>query len=304
MAVLGKDLALVESCIRRLRGGSQPILARASDGLVYVIKFGNNLQGPNVLFNECAGNELYRACGLPVPEWAVLRVSDSFLDSNRDCWIQTPQGATPASSRLVFRVTRDFMGEGGKRLIEILSRFMIKRVRNQSDFWLAWLIDICAEHVDNRQAIFVEDAEGWLEARFIDHGHLFGGPSADLNKNFRASRYLDLRIYAEVSFETLRNFQNLLQALDVDKLRQGIKAIPAEWSHPSARERYERCLHRLTTASLVQRMIDTIVNDLEQRAETRPGKLGNERKPHSAILRLGLRDAGFGPRSANFPHCA
>jgi hypothetical protein len=302
MAVLGKELALVASYIRSLRGGSQPILARASDGLVYIVKFANNLQGPNVLFNECAGNELYRACGLPVPEWAVLRTSDSFIDRNRDCWMQTPEGRLRPTAGLCFGSR--FMGEGGERLIEILSRFMIKRVRNQSDFWLAWLIDICAEHADNRQAIFVEDAGGWLDASFIDHGHLFGGPSADLNKNFRASRYLDSRIYDEVSFETLRNFQNLLQALDVDKLRQGIKAIPAEWSHPLARKRYERCLHRLTTASLVQRMIDTIVNDLEQRAETRPGKLGDERKPRSAILRLGLQDAGFGPRPAHFPHCA
>lgn len=302
MAVLGKELALVASYIRSLRGGSQPILARASDGLVYVVKFADNLQGPNVLFNECAGNELYRACGLPVQEWAVLRVSDSFLDRNRDCWIQTPGGRLRPTAGLCFGSL--FMGEGGKRLIEILPRFMINRVRNQSDFWLAWLIDICAEHVDNRQAIFVEDAEGWLEARFIDHGHLFGGASANLNRNFRASRYLDPRIYAEVSFEALRNFQNLLQALDLDKLRRGIKTIPAEWSHPSAQERFDRCVQRLKMDSLVQQIIDTITNDREQRAETRPGKLGDERKPRSAILRLGLQDAGFGPRPAHFPHCA
>ncbi len=68
MIALGKDPVVVTQYVRNLRGGSQPILARASDGFLYVVKFANNLQGPNLLFNESAGSELYLACGLPIPE--------------------------------------------------------------------------------------------------------------------------------------------------------------------------------------------------------------------------------------------
>jgi hypothetical protein len=302
MVALGKDLALVASDARILRGGSQPILARATDGLVYVVKFASNLQGPNLLFNESAGYELYRACGLPVPEWFPLQVSDSFLDRNRHCWMQTPEGRLRPSSGLCFGSR--FLGQKGKRLFEILSGSMFKRVRNQSDFWLAWLIDICAEHVDNRQAIFVEGAEGWLEARFIDHGHLFGGPAAELKKNFRASRYIDPRVYAGVSFQALANFQTLLKDLDVDKLRRRIEAIPSEWSQASARERCEGCLQRLKMDSLVQNVIETITNDLERRAETESGNPGGERKRTSAVLRLEIRGAGLGPNCAHHRHRA
>jgi hypothetical protein len=190
----------------------------------------------------------------------------------------------------------------GKRLLEILPGSMFGRVRNQVSFWLAWLIDVCAEHVDNRQAVFVEDAAGWLDACFVDHGHLFGGPTAESNRNFRVSRYLDSRIYSGVSFGALLDFQMRLQGLDLDKLRQRVDAIPSEWSHASARERFDRCLQRLKTDSLVQNVIETIADDLGRRAETEAGYIGSERKPSSAILRPGPQDAGFGRRHAHLPH--
>lgn len=45
--------------LKALRGGSQSILAQANDGQLYVVKFANNLQGKNLLFNEAAGSMLY-----------------------------------------------------------------------------------------------------------------------------------------------------------------------------------------------------------------------------------------------------
>jgi len=302
MIALRKNSVFVTHYVRTLRGGSQPILARASDGLLYVVKFANNLQGPNLLFNESAGSELYRACGLPVPKWGPLEITEDFLDGNPDCWMGTEDGRLRPASGLCFGSR--FLGGDGKRLFEILPGSMFKRVRDPANFWLAWLIDACAEHVDNRQAVFEEDSDGWLDAYFIDHGHLFGGAGADSNRHFRASCYLDRRVYGEVPSEALLDFQNVLHALDADKLRQRIERIPAEWSHASARGRFERCLQRLKMDSLVQHVIDTITYDLERRAETEPGFVGSERNPPSAVLRLGLQDAELGSSYAYHHNCA
>jgi hypothetical protein len=302
MFALGKDSAFVTQHIRNLRGGSQPILARASDGFLYVVKCANNLQGPNLLFNESAGSELYRACGLPVPKWKPLEITNDFLDRNPDCWMETPEGRLRPASGLCFGSR--FVEGNGRRLFEILPGSMFKRVRNRFSFWQAWLVDVCAEHVDNRQAVFVEDADGWLDAYFIDHGHLFGGAGAGSNRHFRASCYLDRRIYGQVPSEALLEFQNVLQALDVDKLRQGIEAIPVEWRHASALEGFERCLQRLSTPSLVQHLLETIIDDLERRTETQSGVVGSERKLPSAVLRLGLQGSGVGPSYAYHPRCA
>ena len=57
MAVLGKKTIAVTRHIQKLRGGSQPILAEASDGRLYVVKFANNPQGANLLFNESMGRD-------------------------------------------------------------------------------------------------------------------------------------------------------------------------------------------------------------------------------------------------------
>jgi hypothetical protein len=290
MSVLVKDVTFVTQYVRNLRGGSQPILVQASDGFLYVVKFGNNLQGPNLLFNESAGSELYRACGLPGPAWIPVVVSDSFLDKNPDCWMQTAEGRLRPSSGLCFGSR--FLGGNGRRLLEILPASRFKRVHNQASFWLAWLIDVCAEHGDNRQAIFEEDAEGWLVASFVDHGHLFGGPKADLKRNFRASRYLDPRIYVRMSSDALLGFQSVIRALDVDRLWQRIEEIPGEWREVSARESFERCLQRLSKPLLVQNVLDTIVDAIERRTEQESGNSGSEQEPNSEVLRLGIPDAG------------
>src|ERR1700679_3063217 len=136
MTAFGKDAAFVTQYVRSLRGGSQPILARASDGFQYVVKFANNLQGPNLLFNESAGSELYLACGLPVSEWTPLRIADSFLDSNPECRTQTPEGRLRPASGLCFGSL--FLGQDDKRLLEILPASMFDLIRNQTSFGLAW----------------------------------------------------------------------------------------------------------------------------------------------------------------------
>lgn len=277
MLALEQEFAVVTEYIRNLRGGSQPILVRAGDGLLYVAKFTNNLQGPNLPFNESAGSELYRACGLAVPSWKPLLVTDSFLDQNPDCWMQTPVGRLRPASGLCFGSR--FMGGDGVRLLEILPGTGFERVRNRASFWLAWLIDICAEHVDNRQAVFVENAEGSLDAFFVDQGHLFGGPKADQVKQFRVSSYLDPRIYPEVSSEKLLDFQRVVGALDTDKLCQTVEALPAGWGRISALDRFARCLQRLSDARLVQNVLETALDTHRERTK---GK---------SVLRSGIQGA-------------
>jgi len=271
------DFALLTRHIRKLRGGSQPILAQASDGLQYVVKFTNNLQGPNLPFNESAGCELYRACGLAGPSWRTLMVTDTFLDQNPGCWIQTPTGHLRPDRGACFGSR--FLGGAGVDLQEILPGTSLRRVRNHQSFWLAWLIDICAEHADNRQAIFVKDDAGWLDAFFVDHGHLFGGPNGELRRHFEASRYLDPRIYQNLPSEDLLSFQRVARSLDVDKLWQSAQLLPDEWKTSSALSKYGQCLGRLSTSRLLQNIVWTMVGAQRQASERMESSVRYERKP-------------------------
>ena len=81
--------------LRRLRGGSQSHLLRASDGASYVTKFQNNPQHLRVLANEMLGTRLGLALGLPMPRVEVIEVSDGLIASTPDLRIQLAGAEMP-----------------------------------------------------------------------------------------------------------------------------------------------------------------------------------------------------------------
>jgi hypothetical protein len=289
MQGLERNFLFLTRYIRNLRGGSQPILAEASDGLLYVVKFVNNLQGPNLLFNESAGSELFHANALAVPSWKPIFISDSFLDHNPDSWMQTPTGHLRPVSGLCFGSR--FLGGDGIRLLEILPGTSFMRVRNRERFWLAWMIDICANHADNRQAIFDEDAEGGLNAHFVDSGHLFGGPKGELHLPFLASRYLDPRIYRSISSTEQCNIRTAAGSIDVDQLWQRIHSLSDDWATAALFESFAECLDKLSNANLLRNILDTMVDAVQRTGEFERNEQQNGRKPPGKVLCPGVQTA-------------
>jgi hypothetical protein len=278
---LGKNFALATEYVRNLRRGSQPVLVRASDGLLYVIKFTNNPQGPNLAFNESMGSELYRVCRLPGPLWKPILITNSFLDKNPDCWMQTPEGRLRPEPGLCF--ASRFLGGDGLRVLEILPGTGFKRVFDREAFWLAWLIDICARHADNRQAIFLQDNRDWLHPFFIDHGHMFGGPKGEQQKSFVASRYLDSRIYGGISSLLCLEFQKVTASVNADQLWQKLKELPDEWKAASAIDGFGQCLNRLAAPDLLRNILATII-DAGQRANEYETSASQRRERPAPVL--------------------
>jgi hypothetical protein len=291
MYALGQDIVFVTRFIRNLRGGSQPILVQASDDLFYVAKFANNLQGPNLLFNEGAGSELYSACNLAVPAWKPLLLTDKFLDENPDCWMVNSEGRLRPQSGLCFGSR--FLGGEGIRLREILPGTSFSRVSNRADFWLAWLIDICAAHVDNRQAVFAEDAKGWLHAFFVDHGHLFSGPNGQHRFHFRASQYLDSRIYMHLASHRIHNLLTIAANQNVDRLWREIQTLPEDWKTTSALKGFAECLGMLSSPRLLEGAIESMVNADEQSDEPKCRGYGKQRQFPKPVLRAGVQAEGL-----------
>jgi hypothetical protein len=260
--------------------------------LQYVVKFSNNLQGPNVLFNESVGTELYQACGLSCPAWKPLVVSDAFLDKNPGAWMQTDDGPRRPQSGPCFG--SHFMGAAPGRILEILPGSAFSRILNRASFWLAWLVDASADHVDNRQAIFKEDTTGALHAFFIDHGHLFGGPDGQRRLPVIASRYLDPRIYPATSRQEFASFQKTLRNLDADALWGRVKALPEDWKTASALEALTRCLQALSDSSRLQALLDRMRFDIEKSTDHSfgPPRIGPAR--HPAPHYPGLQPGAFG----------
>lgn len=262
MCSLEDEPASVTRFFRKMRGGSQAILAEASDGLVYVVKFQNNLQGPNVLLNESIGIQLYKACGLPSSDWKPLAISDQFIDQNTACWMLRNGQPIRPESGLAFGSR--FIGGTGVRLWEILPGSWFQRIQKPNDFWRAWLIDACLGHADNRQVVFQEWNEGSLKPYFIDHGHLFGGPEGTQRPRAAHSRYLDPRLYGKAPIGHLSNYAKTIQELLPDILWSLIQEIPPQWKTPSAVESFACFVGRLSKPGVCSGILEEILQAYSQ----------------------------------------
>jgi hypothetical protein len=258
MARSGRRPAFLTHFVRKLRGASQAILSEASDGLLYVVKFNNNLQGRHVPFNESMGTELYQAAGLPVPQWRPVLLTRSFIDQNPSCWMETPEGKLRPEEGLCFG--SQFLGCEDVRLFEILPASVFKRVLNGDDFWLAWLLDICAIHVDNRQAIFRQNEDYTLDAVFFDHGHMFGGPKGSGDLRFDEPCYLDRRIYSDVSSKLTIALRKAPAKIDADRLWSRLQVEPEDWKSDSALLKFAECLQTLSQSRAIERVVDTMAD--------------------------------------------
>ncbi len=269
--------------IRKLRGGSQPILVRADDGFFYVIKFLNNLQGSNLLFNEALGTELFRGAGLFVPEWRPVYVSEDFLDRNPACWMETENGLRRPMASWCFGSR--YLSLRNTALYEILPAHSFSRIRNRRDFWTAWVLDMLCGHTDNRQALFLERNILSYEAYFIDHGHLFGGAAGGGFPNYMASRYLDPRIYAHdnANVENADKIQRAIQSLDLTALSSVISSLPEGWCTAGARLEFERFSYQIPDPVLIKNVVYLILGMVDSI---------KERNDHSkAKCALGVKSA-------------
>ena len=283
-----EDSKVVEIFVRKLRGGSQSILARANDGLLYVVKFRNNLQGPNLLFNEAMGYELYRRLGLPVPKWTPLTVTKAFINKTPACWFETAEGFLKPSAGRCFGSR--FLGADGCGVLEILPGAYFSRVVNREAFSLAWLVDASADHTDCRQAIFCEGPKGNLQAVFIDHGSMFGGANGDTHPTLDACHYLDARIYDTKCFVELKRTSDVL---DEAFVQATLRVIPEEWQTASALQRFRSCLSKLMESSLAadirERLLDLNARTFNKHASFDAQRF-NFRAP--AVLRAGIHRKG------------
>ena len=260
-----------ERYVRKLRGGSQPVLLEASDGFLYVVKFTNNFQGANLSFNESMGTELFNACTLPVPTWKPVFVTPEFVDQTPQCWMEAQGGKVRPEPGISFGSR--FLGGPNIRLFEILPGTGFDRIQNRNCFWLAWVVDICCQHTDNRQALFIADTGGYT-SWFIDMGHLFGGAAGDQNlRHFIQPRYLDPRIYARMSKEEASLLLTTIRSINAETLWRRAQALPEDWVSASALRAFSRGLDTLANSDFVKKILQVIVEAQVRQEEGLPTDL-------------------------------
>jgi hypothetical protein len=232
--------------IRKMRGGSQPALIRCSDEKLYVVKFLDNQQGPNVLANEVLGNELLNSFGLPTPEWKAVFISNRFVKENSEMSQETPAGSLLVKSGLHFG--SEFLGDKKTgQVYEWLPSGFYSRLINPEDLLGIHLFDVWANHCDHRQSLFTtEDGNSSIRAVFIDNGHLFGGPEWKLKSRQGESLGLDARLHRhEWPTEAVDRWVSLFETKCSISLYDVIRRVPRFWYTGDIHQVVESSAYRL-----------------------------------------------------------
>lgn len=216
--------------VKRMRGGSQSHLLRASDGGFYVTKFSNNPQHVRVLANEMLGSRLGRWLDLPMPEVAVINVSDWLIENTPELCFDTAGLRSKCNNgpQLGSRYPCDPLESV---VFDYLPESMFAKVRNVADFARVLVLDKWTANCDGRQAVFSKGAkQRRYTATFIDQGHCFNAGEWTFPDSPLRGVYARNCVYSHVTGWTA--FEPALtraEEISVDTIWQIAREVPLEW---------------------------------------------------------------------------
>ena len=252
---------------------------RATNGELYVLKLANNPLGPNALFNEPAGIELYRTFRLHVPRWEPLLLTEAFLSKKPDWRIENSNGRVCPEPGLCLGIR--YLGDSEHSPIKDLPPSSFERIRNRTSFWMAWLLDICCRRTDHREALFLEIENAQFDAYFVDFESQFGKFDLEVELRKRgakrltdsfASRYPDDRIYPPLSLTDAGKLKWLLKTFDLEDLHSRVRRIPREWWAPSTAVSYMGAVSRLRDGKLIESIVNLFLDFSRSNSKPRHGQ--------------------------------
>ena len=213
--------------IRRLRGGSQSHLLRASDGSLHVTKFQNNPQHLRVLANEMFATRLGRCLRLPMPDVEVIEVPDWLIASTPELRIEIGGRKTPCSTGKQLASRYIVSNEGST--FDYIPEAAFSSVRNASDFARVLVLDKWTCNSDGRQAIFTKMGRGF-SASFIDQGYCFNAGEWSFPDSPMRGVYPRPSAYEHVTgWESFEPALSLAEEMPLDAIWACAHDIPQEW---------------------------------------------------------------------------
>lgn len=245
--------------LRKLRGGSQSHLLRASDGAAYVTKFQNNPQHVRVLANEMLATRLGLALGLPMPRVEVIEVSDWLIAHTPDLRIQLGgREMACQSGRHLGSLYID--SEAAGLHSDYLPRELLETVHNLADFGRVLVLDKWTCNSDGRQAVFCRKTSRCQRytATFIDQGYCFNAGEWTFPDFPLRGVYANNCVYEGVmGWHAFEPALSRAEEMDAHTIWRCAADIPEEWyeGDRDGLDRLVQALHHRRTA--IRRLIST-----------------------------------------------
>lgn len=216
--------------VRRMRGGAQSHLMRASDGNLYVVKFKNNPQHLRVLANEMLATKLAERVGLPVPPTEVVDVSSWLIEHSPELNIQLAGRTLACEPGLQFG-SRYVISPLEGRIFDVLPETLISNVRNLGSFAGMLALDKWTCNANGRQATF------WKKSRdrkytvsFIDQGYCFNAGEWSFPDSPLRGVYARNWVYAGITgWESFEPWLTAIEEMDESAIAECATCIPPEW---------------------------------------------------------------------------
>ena len=217
--------------LRKLRGGSQSHLLKASDGAAYVTKFQNNPQHIRVLANEMLATRLGLALGLPMPRVEMIEVSAWLIEHTSDLRIQLAGREIPCQSGR--QLASLYVGADDPGLLsDYLPQELLRGVRNVLSFAQALVLDKWTCNADGRQAIFCRRTSSSRQytATFIDQGYCFNAGEWSFPDCPLRGVYGNNCVYEGVTgWDAFEPALSRSERMDANEIWQLAADIPEEW---------------------------------------------------------------------------
>ncbi|MGI9101079.1 MAG: HipA family kinase [Terriglobales bacterium] len=144
---------VISGYVRRMPGGSQPHLVRATDGKLYVAKFLGNPQHSRILVNEWIASRLAIAVGLPAARVRLITLTREFVASTPELCFQLRRGTSPC--RPGVHLGSAYVGvPGHHEVLDLFPPEISQRLANKDIFAAALVLDKWLGNADARQFVF------------------------------------------------------------------------------------------------------------------------------------------------------
>ena len=216
--------------IRKLRGGSQSQLLRASDGAYYVCKLLNNPQHIRVLANEMLATRLGHLLGLPMPHVQVIDVSAWLIEHTTAFRIELGGSQIPCTPGRHFGSL--YVEEPESSLVmDYLPYELLRNVSNIRDFARVIVLDKWTCNADGRQAVFARQKHGRnFSATFIDQGYCFNAGEWSFPDSPLRGVYANNCVYENVrGWDDFEPALTRAEEIAIDKVWEIADGIPPEW---------------------------------------------------------------------------
>ncbi len=216
--------------IRRMRGGAQAHLMRASDKNFYIVKFQNNPQHTRVLANELIASRIGQALGLPIPRTEVLEVDDWLIEHTQELRIDFAGQQTLCSSGLQLG-SRFVADPETDSVFDYLPESLSERICNFADFARVLVLDKWLANADGRQAVFTKKPRArHYSVHFIDQGYCFNAGEWTFADLALQGVYYRNHVYQHVTgWESFEPVLSRAETMDLSRVWELIDDIPDEW---------------------------------------------------------------------------